>query len=50
MRKILEKAFTIGLVMSLAKPQAKKREVTRINGTKTARDTSLGFGFMQIGR
>ena len=40
MRKILEKAFTMGLVMSLAKPQAKKREVTNINGNKTDLATS----------
>ena len=34
MRKIFEKAFTIGFVTSLAKPHRAKQNVTRINGTK----------------
>ena len=30
--RIFEKAFTIGLVMSLAKPHSAKQAVTRMNG------------------
>ena len=33
MRKILENAFTIGFVMSLAKPHRAKHDVMRMNGT-----------------
>ena len=32
-RKILENAFTIGLVISLANPQRAKQQVTNINGS-----------------
>jgi hypothetical protein len=34
MRKILEKAFTIGPVMSFANPHNAKHEVIRINGIR----------------
>jgi hypothetical protein len=34
MRKIFEKAFTIGFVMSLAKPHRAKQDVTRMNGNR----------------
>ena len=33
MRNILEKAFTMGLVISLAKPQSAKHDVMSMNGT-----------------
>ena len=36
MRNIFENAFTMGLVMSLAKPQRAKQLVMRINGTSMA--------------
>jgi hypothetical protein len=40
MRKIFENAFTIGFVMSLAKPQSAKQRVTRMKGMRNLEGTT----------